>query len=57
MWRAGDREYMDMPPSRIEWLSELVHLEIRLWNRVDARLREVHGLPLAFFWPLHVVGR
>jgi DNA-binding MarR family transcriptional regulator len=46
-----------MPPSRIEWLSDFVRLEIRLWNRVDGRLREVHDLPLAFFWPLHAVGR
>ncbi len=43
-------------PNRIEWLSDLVHLEITLWNRVDRRLREEHGLPLAFFWPLYVVG-
>ncbi|HUZ02586.1 MAG TPA: MarR family winged helix-turn-helix transcriptional regulator [Thermomicrobiaceae bacterium] len=46
-----------LPPSRIEWLSDLVHLEIALWNRVDARLRVEHGLSLAFFWPLYVVGR
>jgi MarR family transcriptional regulator, organic hydroperoxide resistance regulator len=46
-----------MPPNRIEWLSDLVRLEITLWNRIDARLREEHDLPLAFFWPLHVVGR
>jgi DNA-binding MarR family transcriptional regulator len=46
-----------MPPSRIEWLSDLVHLEITLWNRIDARLRDEHGLPLAFFWPLYVVER
>ena len=45
------------PPGRIAWLSDLVHLEITLWNRVDARLRAEHGLPLAFFWPLYVVGR
>ncbi len=45
-----------MPPNRIEWLSDLVHLEITLWNRVDRCLREEHGLPLAFFWPLYVVG-
>ncbi len=42
-------------PSRIKWLSDLVRLEILLWNRIDMRLREVHDLPLAFFWPLHVV--
>jgi DNA-binding MarR family transcriptional regulator len=45
------------PPSRIEWLSDLVRLEIILWNRVDGRLREAHGLPLAYFWPLYVVGQ
>lgn len=43
------------PPSRIEWLSDLIHLEITLWNRIDACLREKHDLPLAFFWPLYVV--
>lgn len=47
----------ETPPSRIEWLSDLVRLEITLWNRIDARLRNEHGLPLAFFWPLYVVGR
>ena len=44
------------PPSRIEWLSDLIKLEITLWNRIDACLREEHDLPLAFFWPLYVVG-
>jgi DNA-binding MarR family transcriptional regulator len=44
-------------PNRIEWLSDLVRLEITLWNRVDVRLREAHDLPLAYFWPLYVVGR
>ncbi len=46
-----------MPPNRIEWLSDLVHLEIVLWNRIDSRLRDEHDLPLAFFWPLYVVER
>lgn len=45
-----------MPANRIEWLSDLVRLEIRLWNRVDTRLREEHDLSLAFFWPLYVVA-
>lgn len=45
------------PSNRIEWLSDLVRLEITLWNRIDTRLRGEHGLPLAFFWPLYVVGR
>jgi DNA-binding MarR family transcriptional regulator len=56
--QAKDHEAMSaMSPSRIEWLSDLVRLEISLWNRVDARLREEHDLPLAFFWPLFVVER
>jgi DNA-binding MarR family transcriptional regulator len=46
-----------MQLNRIEWLSDLVRLEIRLWNRIDARLRDEHDLPLAFFWPLYVVER
>ncbi len=43
------------PPDRIAWLSDLVRLEITLWNRVDARLRAEHDLPLAFFWPLSIL--
>lgn len=46
-----------MPVNRIEWLSDLVRLEITLWNRIEARLRAEHELPLAFFWPLYVVER
>lgn len=54
---SEDHETMSAtPPSRIEWLSDLVKLEITLWNQVDARLREEHDLPLAYFWPLYVVG-
>lgn len=45
------------PPSRIAWLSDLIRLEITLWNRVDAQLRAEHRLPLAYFWPLHIVGQ
>jgi len=44
-------------PNRIEWLSDLVRLEITLWNRIDARLRDEHDLSLSFFWPLYVVER
>ncbi|MEZ4520829.1 MAG: MarR family transcriptional regulator [Thermomicrobiales bacterium] len=46
-----------MPSDQIEWLSDLVRLEITLWNRVDARLRSAHDLPLAYFWPLYVIER
>lgn len=34
---------------------DLVRLETELWNRVDARLREEHELPLAWFEPLRIV--
>jgi NADPH:quinone reductase-like Zn-dependent oxidoreductase/DNA-binding MarR family transcriptional regulator len=37
--------------------SELVRLEIELWNGVDARLRAESDLPLGSFWPLRVIGR
>ena len=36
-------------PSGVEWTSELIRLEIALWDRVNARLQESHALPLAFF--------
>jgi DNA-binding MarR family transcriptional regulator len=45
------------PPSRIQWLSDVIRLEIVLWNRIDARLQREHGLPLAHFEPLFVLGR
>jgi DNA-binding MarR family transcriptional regulator len=32
-------------------------LEIVLWDRVDARLRKEHDLPLAFFESLYFIGR
>jgi DNA-binding MarR family transcriptional regulator len=44
-------------PSGVEWTSELIRLEIALWDRVNARLQESHALPLAFFEPLHVISR
>jgi|tagenome__1003787_1003787.scaffolds.fasta_scaffold20597811_2 DNA-binding MarR family transcriptional regulator len=44
-------------PSGVEWTSELIRLEIAVWDRVNARLQESHALPLAFFEPLHVISR
>jgi DNA-binding MarR family transcriptional regulator len=41
----------------VEWMTELIRLEIALWDRVNARLQESHGLPLAFFEPLHLISR
>jgi DNA-binding MarR family transcriptional regulator len=43
--------------SGVEWTSELIRLEIALWDRVDARLKTAHDLPLAFFEPLHLIAR
>jgi DNA-binding MarR family transcriptional regulator len=37
------------PSSRVQWLSDLIRLEIALWERIDARLRAEQGLSLAFF--------
>jgi DNA-binding MarR family transcriptional regulator len=41
----------------VAWATDLVRLEIALWDRVDARLRESHKLPLAFFESLLFVSR
>jgi MarR family transcriptional regulator, organic hydroperoxide resistance regulator len=40
---------------RIAWLNDLIRLEILLWERVDARLRTAHDLPLARFQTLHAL--
>ena len=45
------------PPRRIQWLSDLVRLEIALWDRIDARLKHAHDLPLAFFEALYFIGQ
>ena len=44
-------------PSRIRWLTDLIRLEIALWERIDGRLREEHGLPLAFFEALFQIAQ
>jgi DNA-binding MarR family transcriptional regulator len=41
----------------VAWATDLVRLEIALWERVDARLRESHELPLAFFESLLFISR
>jgi MarR family transcriptional regulator, organic hydroperoxide resistance regulator len=41
----------------VAWATDLIRLEIALWDRVDARLRESHELPLAFFEPLLLISR
>jgi DNA-binding MarR family transcriptional regulator len=44
------------PPSRIQWLSDLIRLEIVLWERIDIRLRAEHHLPLAYFESLFFIA-
>jgi DNA-binding MarR family transcriptional regulator len=41
----------------VSWATDVIRLEIALWDRVDARLRESHELPLAFFESLLFVSR
>ncbi len=43
-------------PYRIQWLSDFIRLEIALWDRIDARLKHAHDLPLAFFEALYFIG-
>jgi DNA-binding MarR family transcriptional regulator len=57
---ADRRRSQASPPARangVAWATELIRLEIALWDRVDARLRESHELPLAFFESLLFVSR
>jgi MarR family transcriptional regulator, organic hydroperoxide resistance regulator len=41
----------------VRWFTDLVRLEIVLWDRVDARLKADHDLPLPHFEALHMVAR
>jgi DNA-binding MarR family transcriptional regulator len=41
----------------VGWATDLIRLEIALWDRIDARLRESHELPLAFFESLLFLSR
>jgi DNA-binding MarR family transcriptional regulator len=43
------------PPSRIQWLSYLIRLEIALWDRINTRLKQAHNLPLSFFEALYFI--
>ena len=45
------------PPSRIQWLSDLIRLEIALWDRINTRLRQEHDMSLAFFESLYFIGQ
>ena len=44
-----------MQIDRVAWLSDLVRLEIVLWERVDARLKAERGVSLAYFEVLHAL--
>ena len=44
------------PPSRIQWLSDLIRLEIALWNQISTRLHQEQDLSLAFFESLYFIG-
>lgn len=43
--------------SRIEWLNDLIGLEIVLWEQIDSRLRKEHDLTLGFFQVLFFIAR
>ena len=43
--------------SRVAWLSDLIRLEIVLWDHVNARLRREHNLSLPFFETLYFIGQ
>ena len=38
-------------------LSDLIRLEIALWDRINTRLRQEHDLSLAFFESLYFIGQ
>ena len=59
---ARDRSRASAPAhvsavSGVTWATDLIRLEIALWDRVDARLRESHEFPLAFFELLLFISR
>ena len=45
------------PPNPIEWLRDLIGLEIVLWDRMNTRLKEEHDVSLAFFETLYFIGQ
>src|SRR6266508_3579245 len=53
----GQRSARMSAVSGVTWATDLIRLEVALWDRVDARLRESHELPLAFFESLLFISR
>jgi DNA-binding MarR family transcriptional regulator len=51
------KELSVTPADRIQWLSDLIRVEIVLWERINARLRQEHALSLAFFETLYFTDR
>lgn len=45
------------PAARVEWMSDIIRLEIALWERIDVRLRAEHDVPLSFFESLYCISR
>lgn len=43
-------------PNRIQWLNDLIGLEIVLWNQIDNQLNKHHDLSHAFFQSLYFIG-
>lgn len=57
MGEATERsDQLDDRSVRVQWLSDLIRLEILLWERIDVRLRAEHDLPLSFFESLYFIG-
>lgn len=44
------------PPARVAWFSDLVRVQIAIWDRVDRRLKDDHDLSLPFFEVLHFLS-
>lgn len=44
-------------PNRIQWLRDLIGLEIVLWDRINTRLKQEHDLSLSFFESLYFIGQ
>jgi DNA-binding MarR family transcriptional regulator len=42
--------------NRIQWLSDLIRVEIALWDHIDAGLRQKPGLSMAFFESLYFIA-
>jgi len=55
--QKGQRSAHMSAVSGVTWATDLIRLEVALWDRVDARLRESHDLPLAFFESLLFISR